>query len=259
MRIIDGNNLLHRLAIDRVGFGVHPVRQLFNRLCSPAETTIIVWDGPYANSRRKAIYEKYKANRKPKEESKVEFFDVAKGVLSFTPTIQMELHGWESDDVIGTLVKRYHKDHNITVETNDGDFWQLSDKCHLPLVSKKWHKFSPDSCLLFKALVGESKDNVTGVRGFGPTSWEKIPEIQRQKLVAYIKTDSFIDFQDEVYGLFPPGVRKNYSTEALWKEINLCWKLNSFWDVPLEEIDASMKVGKQNFAAADIYMEQFLI
>ena len=189
----------------------------------------------------------------------MEFFDMAKGVLSFTPTISMELVGWESDDVIGTLVRRYHSTHDITVETNDGDFWQLSDKCHLPLVSKKWHKFSPDTCLLYKALVGESKDNVTGLQGFGPASWEHIPEKQRQQLVSYIKLDKYLDFQDEIYPLLPPRVRKKHSVSEAWNEICLCWKLNSFWDVPTDEIDAAMKVGKQNFAAAEIYLENFLI
>lgn len=258
MRIIDGNNLLHRLAVERVGFGVHPVRQLFNRFCSPSDTAVIVWDGPYANKRRKDIYPKYKANRRPKEESKMEFFDMAKGVLSFTPTISMELVGWESDDVIGTLVRRYHSTHDITVETNDGDFWQLSDKCHLPLVSKKWHKFSPSSCLLFKALVGESKDNVTGVKGFGIKAWEKLHNDHRAALIQALKEDDHQRFAG-IYMHFPPAVKKNYNATELWVEIKLCWKLNSFWDVPTDEIDAAMKVGKQNFAAAEIYMENFLI
>lgn len=258
MRIVDGNNFIHRLAVERVGFGIHPVRQLFNRLCNPPETTIVVWDGPYANSRRKEIYEKYKANRRPKEESKIEFFNIAKGVVHFTPVIQMEIRGWESDDVIGTLVRRYHKDHDITVESNDGDFWQLSDKCHLPLVSKKWHKFSPDSCLLFKALVGESKDNVTGVSGFGPKAWDKMHDDHKTRLVEALKADDKHMFAG-LYMHFSPTVRRRYSHQTLWDEIRLCWKLNSFWDVPVEEIDANMKPGKINHAAAEIYMENFLI
>ena len=258
MRIIDGNNLLHRLATERVGFGVHPVRQLFNRLCNPQETTIIVWDGPYANKRRKEIYPKYKQNRRPKEESKMAFFDVAKGILTFTPTIQMELVGWESDDVIGTLVRRFHTQHSITVETNDGDFWQLSDKCLLPLVSKKWHKFTPDSCLLFKALVGESKDNVTGVKGFGAKAWEYLEPERQRELILALKTDDYQLFVPH-YDKFSGAVQKNYTPLELWEEIKLCWRLNSFWDVPNDEIDSAMKVGKQNYAAAEIYMEQFLI
>lgn len=258
MRIIDGNNFIHRLAVERVGFGVHPVRQLFNRLCNPPETTIIVWDGPYANKRRKEIYPKYKATRRPKEESKIEFFNMAKGIVHFTPVIQVEIVGWESDDIIGTFVKRFHGDHDITVESNDGDFWQLSTKCHLPLVSKKWHFHTEDSCLLFKSLVGEAKDNVTGVKGFGMKSWEMMPENTRQKLVYQIKRQDYQAFA-EIYDEFPPAVRKKYNIKELWDEINLCWKLNSFWDVPTEEIDANMRVGKVNFAAAEIYMENFLI
>lgn len=256
LRIIDGNNLLHREAHERVGYGVHPVRAVFARFCSPPETTVIVWDGPYANERRKKIYPKYKANRRPKEESKYEFFDMAKGVLRFTPIIQMELEGWEADDVIGSLIDRFHKSHQLIVETTDGDYWQHKDKCLLPLVSKKWHSFSAEDCLLYKALVGESKDNVSGIVGFGEISWAKLNREAKDKLIKAVKTDDFSLFCT-IEG-WPPKVAAA-NKASTFNELKLCWKLNESWQVSEAEIDAVLKPGTLNIAAAEIFMEGFLI
>ena len=255
MIIIDGNNMLHRIA-DRVGSGIHPARELYGRFNSPPDTTIIVWDGPYANQRRKEIYPKYKKTRRPKEESKHVFFDIAKGVLRFAPVIQVEIPGWEADDIIGTLVNHYHpKGHNITVETNDGDYWQHKDKCHLPLVTKKWHKFTADECLLYKALVGEAKDNVTGVSGFGQISWDAMNWTAKNNLINIIKNDG--TYEDFCNAMQWP--HRATPSPARFEDFKLCWKLNESWEVPMEEIDKHMKACTSNVNAAEIFMEGYLI
>lgn len=253
MRIIDGNNMLHR-STEATGFGIHPVRQVYTRLCSPPETTIIVWDGPYANQRRKEIYPPYKANRRPKEESKMAFFDIAKGVLRFTPCIQIECVGWEADDVIGTLIERYHNTHSLTIETNDGDYWQHKDKCHLPLVSKKWHQFSAEDCILYKSLVGDSKDGIPGVQGFGEVSWLRLSPHAKSLLRVAIKTDNyttFLSIED-----WPPKVKR---TEESFESLKTYWKLNKYWTVPDKEIDDVVYAGKLNIPAAEIFLENYLI
>lgn len=253
MLLVDGNNLLHRVA-DRVGFGIHPVREVYTRFCSPPETTIIVWDGPYANKRRQAIYPGYKSKRRPKEESKYKFFEIAKGVLRFAPIIQVEIEGWEADDIIGTMVNRWHTKYPITVETNDGDYWQHSDKCRLPLFTKKWHGLTPEDCLLYKSLVGDSKDDIPGVKGFGAKSWDYFSIAARQRLRAAMKTNDYSLFLT-IEG-WPPKIRR---TQELFDSLQLYWKLNKYWEVPEKEIDDSMFVGKRNIEAAEIFMQGYMI
>lgn len=252
MRIIDGNNLMHREA-DRVGRGVHPVREVYNRFLAPPETTIIVWDGPYANKRRQEVFPEYKANRRPKEESKYKFFEIAKGVLQFTPVIQIEIPGWEADDVIGTLINRYHKDHRLTVETNDGDYWQHKDKCYLPLVSKKWKGMSADECLLYKAMVGEGKDNLKGMKGFGEVAWKKLSDEAKKRLIYACKTKD----QDTFFRL--ESLAPKVQTLENFGLMCMCWDLNKCWVVPEEEIDKHVKAGKSNPQAAEIFLEGYLI
>jgi 5'-3' exonuclease, N-terminal resolvase-like domain len=253
MRLIDGNNLLHR-SLEVQGYGIHPVRKLYSEFCSPRDTTIIVWDGPYANKRRKEIYEGYKDNRRPKEESKMAFFDVAKGVLRFTPVIQVECVGWEADDVIGTLIDRYHGKHKLIVETNDGDYWQHKDKCVLPLVSKKWHGFSAQDSILNKCLVGDRKDGIPGIKGFGEKSWEMLSPHSRSLLRAAIKTNNFYNF--EAVPDWPPKVQR---TPEMFELLKLYWKLKEYWPVPHKEIDDVVFSGKLNIPAAEIFMEGYLI
>lgn len=252
MRIIDGNNLIHRVA-DK-SFGIHPVRELFGRLYSPPETTIIVWDGPYANKRRKELLPEYKATRRPKEESKIKFFDLAKAVVNFTPIIQVEIPGWEADDIIGTLINRYHQKYPLTVETTDGDFWQHKDKCKLPLVSNKWEKFSAQDCLLYKATVGEAKDNIKGISGFGQVAWDKLSASEKTALKIAHNESSLTKFEDALK--WPPRCQP---LDAAFEQFQLSWKLNTCWPVPHSEIDKHTVVGRPNLQAAEIFMQGYLI
>ena len=252
MRIVDGNNLLHRVA-DGVGYGVHPVREVYSRFCSPPETTIIVWDGPYSKKRRQEIFPEYKSNRRPKEESKFQFFEIAKGVLRFTPVIQIEIPGWEADDIIGTLINKYHKKNNLVVETNDGDYWQHKDKCLLPLVTKKWHGMSADECLLYKSTVGESKGEGTGIKGFGIKAWEALNDETKRGMILAAKLED----QDRFFTL--TDLPKKFRTTEAFGQMCLCWKLKSYWTVPEEEIDKHIQQGRLSIPAAEIFMEKFLI
>lgn len=251
MRIVDGNNLLHRVA-EHGGGGIHPVREVYNRFYSPPETTIIVWDGPYANKRRQAVFPEYKATRRPKEESKYAFFDLVKGVLNFTPVIQVEIPGWEADDIVGTLINRFHP-KEMVVETNDGDYWQHKDKCKLPLVTKRWHKMSADECLLYKATVGESKDNLKGMKGFGDGGWNKLTLEAKQQLILACKLED----QDRFFKL--EEIPKKLRTMENFGLMCMCWNLNSYWPVPEKEIDDHMKVGKSNPAAAEIFLGKYML
>lgn len=256
MRIIDGNNLLHRVA-DRVGGGIHPVREVYNRFYSPPETTIIVWDGPYANKRRKEIFPEYKATRRPKEESKHQFFEIAKGVLRFTPVIQVEIPGWEADDIIGTMIDRWHKQYDLVVETNDGDYWQHKDKCFLPLVTKKWHHMSADEALLWKATVGEAKDNLKGMKGFGQAAWDRLTDDQKKELIDICESTGPIG---PIKGRFTScGLAHSVTSNSNFDAMRMCWRLNKWWPVPLEEIDKHTKVGKSNPQAAEIFLGNFLL
>lgn len=254
MRIIDGNNLLHRLG-EHNGLGMHPVRSLFNKFIHCQETTIIVWDGLKGNRRRKEIYPKYKYKRIPKSEGKLEYFELCKAILRFTPVIMVELESWEADDIIATLCHRYHEDHDVTIESNDGDFGQLNQMAKLPLVSEKWLTIAPDMVLTYKSTVGDGKDNIPGIPGFGDVTYQKMSQSDRDKLSTSLRTKD--------HGLFVKALRNCPKSvdksEGGFQMALISYRLNSFILVPDEEITKGMIVGQANLAAAEIFMGEYLI
>ena len=94
--------------------------------------------------------------------------------------------GFEADDIIGTMAKKYaSEDIKVTIISNDKDFAQLVDE-NITLynpsqkiffdpegVKKKW-KVRPDQMVDYLSIIGDKSDNIPGVKGVGKVSVEKI-------------------------------------------------------------------------------------
>lgn len=121
----------------------------------------------------------YKATRKPMPPELAAQMDQLKQLLSAMNIKMFELAGYEADDIIGTLAKT----NTFTyVLTGDRDSLQLVDERTHVLLTKKGItellEVSPDNVaevfgvnadrvVDFKALAGDSSDNIPGVAGIG--------------------------------------------------------------------------------------------
>jgi DNA polymerase-1 len=128
---------------------------------------------------RDDIYPLYKANRgAPPDDLEVQIPKIFEIVNALQiPQVQME--GYEADDIIGTLAERTEeKSFSVVLVTGDKDFCQLvSEKVTLldTMRNKKTgikeviEKFgvSPERVTDVLALSGDSIDNIPGVRGIG--------------------------------------------------------------------------------------------
>jgi DNA polymerase I len=128
---------------------------------------------------RDTIYPLYKANRvEAPDELKVQVSKILEIVDAFEiPQIQME--GYEADDIMGTIGKRIEKDGtSVVFVTGDKDFCQLvSEKVTLldTMRNRKtgfkevMEKFRvpPERVIDVLALSGDAVDNIPGVRGIG--------------------------------------------------------------------------------------------
>ena len=95
--------------------------------------------------------------------------------------------GYEADDVIASAV-RFAKNHDIKVRivTHDKDLYQLIDDGKVVIYDpmkkieidreKCFEKFGvyPDKINEYLALVGDTADNVPGVKGIGPKGAKKL-------------------------------------------------------------------------------------
>ena len=131
---------------------------------------------------RHEMYDGYKANRHPMPDDLAAQLPWAKKTAKAMGFTVIECQGWEADDVLGTVAGMADKDGAIKsyILTGDRDSLQLiTDDTSVILVKTKEDivydkdKFTtefgvtPEGYIHVKALMGDSSDNIPGVKGIG--------------------------------------------------------------------------------------------
>lgn len=130
-------------------------------------------------------FKDYKATRKPTDKELLEQFPLAHDVVNAFGIPIFELAGYEADDLIGSIAADpdVAKDLEVIVVTGDQDLLQLLAHDHVkvylagssfsasklygvPEFTKKY-SFKPDQLVDYKAIMGDSSDNIPGVAGVG--------------------------------------------------------------------------------------------
>lgn len=257
IEIYDANNVLRR-ATEKFGMpSAVPMgfRQRYEFLMAkPAGTQIWVWDGKEHNKRRQAILPEYKANRKPMAEDIFAQIRLFRQVLRHSHTIEVCVHGWEADDVIGTLVKRFNAKGVLPkVHTNDMDYGQIAHMCQLIGVNLKG--VPPAWVPLFKAMVGDPSDNIPGIPGFGPKRWIEL-EPHWAQVQRAIELKAVAGFQ----GLpFKPAVAAWLSSEDNVDKLHAMLRVTRFMDVPEDEIAGAWLPGIPDPMKAHKLMAEFFL
>lgn len=144
----------------------------------------VAWDKPKTNIRKRtAIYDGYKANRKPAPPDFYEQIPLLHELLQGFGWPLYELDDYEADDIMGTLAHQASKQGIETLlVTSDLDMLQVIDPLTHVYALKKGlstiELFHPESFaekygisveqfLDLKALKGDSSDNIPGVPGIG--------------------------------------------------------------------------------------------
>ena len=143
----------------------------------------MLWDAKGPTFRHK-IYEEYKANRPPMPDDLSVQIPYIRKVVDALGLPQMEMEGYEADDLIATIVKKL-PDVDILIVTGDKDLSQLlsprvsiwdpmKDK-YIDLAQfKNDFGIEPAKLLDVMALAGDTADNIPGVPGIGPKTALKL-------------------------------------------------------------------------------------
>lgn len=199
--VIDGNNIAYRSfhtaqgelttkAGEPSGVMLGTLNSLRGYLDKFPEATrmVVVFDGGKAKW-RKEIYPEYKANRNygadsPEEKAKFEgLFKQIDTLNEFLPSLgvySIKLKGWEADDIISELCKTAtkHGKNHVMVVTTDKDMLQLvsrtvsvyrpgKDVIVSPLNFYEQTGVTQEAYIGYRALVGDTSDNIIGVQGIG--------------------------------------------------------------------------------------------
>ena len=199
--LVDGYALIYRAFF---AYGAQPLinskgentsiargaHDFLKRLIEKHKPEYLGWVHDAGLSFRHERYPAYKATRERLEPAMQADFDT--GVERITQILEafkipvLSLEGYEADDVIGTLAKQAAaKGVNAVIVSGDKDFVQLIDKGIWILnpwhgrpgfTTEKWYDLDnaserlgvpPERVVDYLALLGDTSDNVPGVKGIG--------------------------------------------------------------------------------------------
>ncbi len=154
---------------------------------------------------RHKMYEEYKAQRKPAPEDFLVQLPLMKDVLKTMNFVCLEKPGYEADDLIGTVSAICEKKGiECSILTGDKDDLQLaSELVKVKLVISKMgsttttvydangvfekYAVTPQEFIDVKALMGDSSDNIPGVKGIGEKTAFSL--IEKYKSIERIYSD----------------------------------------------------------------------
>ena len=134
---------------------------------------------------RHKMYSEYKGTRKGMPDELREQMPVIKEILTAMNVPILELEGYEADDILGTVAKKNTSNNIFTyILTGDKDSFQLiSDTTSIiipttkmgkteytiytPKLLKEKQNIVPQQIIDIKSLMGDSSDNIPGVKGIG--------------------------------------------------------------------------------------------
>jgi len=192
--------------------------------------------------KRREWYPDYKGNRKPlpgvEQEEIDQQIDTIYKILDAIDVPVLYCDQYEADDIIATVVSKW-KDHgfNFVVVSRDKDLHQLvSDRCSIfdsqenewitPSDVERIWGFSPDRVTEVQTLMGDSVDNIPGIRGVG-----------KKRAIALLKKFGTVEGLVEASETLSPSMQKAIS-EA---DLELTKKLVTLdTDLPLSLDPSSM-------------------
>lgn len=193
---------------------------------------IFVSDGFNSREKRRNLYPEYKAKRKPADQSFFDGLKFFKELLRYAPinVLRVEVPEYEADDVIANFALRYHLKHDVHIISTDKDLTQLNVLENVHTLAKE--KTEPRFVRLYKTFVGDSSDNIPGVRGFGEGAWEKTSLDWKKRMTALFYLEEGNPKKEDILSL----CRKEGMSEKLLAKIEetdlaLWYKLVGFFEV----------------------------
>lgn len=183
---------------------------------------------------RHEMFKDYKATRKPMDEELRQQVEPLKELITAMGIKIVSLQGYEGDDILGTLSKRF--DDECIIVTGDRDSFQLVS----PTTKVFWTKkgvsdievydeerllqdgFTVSQFIDYKALRGDASDNVPGIPGVGEKT-------AKQLLEKYGSLDEILAHADEIPGKLGQNVQNGKDIAILSKEL-----VTINCDVPVE-------------------------
>lgn len=197
-------------------------------------------------------YAEYKAKREGMPEDLALQMPILKNCLDALNIFAIEQIGYEADDIIGTLANRCADQCHVYILSGDRDDFQLLNEnvsqiypqtggrmtLYTPEVLQEQHNLRPDQIVDFKALMGDSSDNIPGVKGIGEKTASKL-------LAEYDNLDALYQHADEIKGAVGNKLRAGKDLAYLSQELA---RIDTNMDLKFDFDEMKIKSPDQNKA-----------
>ena len=248
--MIDGNNLLFRSYYATAYSGnfmknsknfptnaIYGLVNMINKILEEEKPNYVIVAFDRGKIFRHEKYENYKGGRIETPDELKKQFPIAKDVISAMGLKWYDIDNYEADDIIGTFSTYCDKeDIKGTIISSDKDLLQLiNEDVDVKLLKsggesiryneetfEKDYGIKPINIIDLKALMGDSSDNIPGVKGIGEKGALKL-------LQEYKTLDGIYENIDEIKGKTKEKLENDKSNAYFSYELATIYK-----EVPLE-------------------------
>lgn len=239
--LIDGNSLLFKAfyatsytgnyMVNRNGIptnGVYGFARMVEKIISTNPKYVIVAFDYGKKTFRNELLDTYKATRKETPQELVPQFALAREYLTAHNITWYEVEGYEGDDIIGTLVDFGEKNNlKVSVYTGDKDANQLISPqttiyrtvkgvTEIDIYNEQTlldkYGLKPDQFRDLLGLMGDSSDNIPGIKGVGEKTALKL-------LHQYGTIEGLQEHQDELKGKMGEKIRAGMEDALMSKKV----------------------------------------
>ena len=189
---IDFNSLMNRsfYAIrhlsNREGFETNALfgftKTYLKLLAAHSPDVVVAAYDLHAPTFRHSLYDAYKGNRSPMPEELRPQMPVGREFVDLAGGAVLGIEGYEADDILGTIAEYAdtHPGTSCVIATGDRDSLQLvsesvtvslatnkGDILYTPETVREQYGLAPRQLIEVKSLMGDSSDNIPGVKGIG--------------------------------------------------------------------------------------------
>ncbi|GAB5045863.1 DNA polymerase I [Thermodesulfovibrio sp. TK110] len=219
------------------------------------EYMLCAFDSPHPTKRHK-IYEKYKITRPETPKDLPVQIEYMKEIVDALGIKRIEIPGYEADDIIASVIFKLESPAFFYIVSLDKDMLQLVshnvkiyDPFNCLIIDEEYvinkYGISPEKLNDFMAMVGDSIDNIPGVKGIGEKTALEL--LKRYGSMENILKNLDIIKPSKVAEL----LRQNIEVLKLSKELVMLKK-----DAPIEITPEQLKIKEQNSERlAQIFLE----
>lgn len=205
------------------------------------DSVLVAWDAGKATFRHKR-YSEYKGTRKQLDQELIVQFPIVREFLDAYGLKRYECEGIEADDIIGSMANQ-HPELDIHILSSDRDLLQLIDPTTDVYLMKKGISemdvmnekklmetmgITPAQIIDLKALMGDTADNIPGVKGVGEKTALKL-------LVDYQTVDNVYEHIDEIKGKLNEKL-VNDKEKAFLSKFLATIKTDAIIPIPVEDL-----------------------